>query len=158
MRSRASHARAPRVGTGIRLHPWLYAAVLLVLGGAAVSGCLWLWQDLRLADDAAAPRWLAPLHGGLALAGLVVLGALLPQHVRFAWAARRNRRSGVPMLALMLALGASGYGLYYGAQSWHAAVFWVHCAVGLAAVLALPLHMVLGRRRRPVPGVSKEGV
>ena len=149
----------PRVGTGIRLHPWLYRSLLAVLGGVALSGCLWLFQDVSvLSEGDPAPRWLAQAHGAFALFSLVVVGALLPQHVRFAWAARRNRRVGLPLLVLMGLLGLSGYGLYYGPQDWHGLVMWTHAGVGLAAMLALPAHVFIGWRHRSHRKPTKDGL
>lgn len=138
----------PRVGTGIRLHPWHYTATLSILIGVTLSGLVWAVLAEGMEIEAPSLRWLAQTHGALALLSLVVLGALLPQHVRFAWAARRNRKSGGVMLATFVLLAASGYGLYYGAEAWHSAVTWAHIAVGVLATLVFPIHLLLGRRLR----------
>ena len=53
------------------------------------------------------------IHGGAAMIALLVIGALLPNHVARAWRARRNRIAGVGMLAINLVLVITAFALYY---------------------------------------------
>ena len=87
---------------------WLYAIGALVF----VSGVGWLADhylfagsaDFGDAHAAFEPLWLR-LHGAAAMAGLVVLGSLLPGHITRAWRSRTNRRSGLLMLSIAVLLG-----------------------------------------------------
>lgn len=96
----------------------------------------------------AKPMALA-VHGGAALAFLVVLGALLPTHVARAWRARRNRVSGSIFLAAIAALILTGYGLLYaGDEEVRFAVQWLHIGVGVVEPFLFLAHVLLGRRSR----------
>ncbi len=78
---------------------------------------------------------------------LVVLGTLLPSHVRFAWHARRNRPNGIALLLVLGFLIAGGYGLYYfGDERLRSWTSWSHLAVGLALPAMIVLHIWSGRR------------
>jgi hypothetical protein len=89
------------------------------------------------------------------MAGLVVVGSLLPLHVRRGWHQRRNLPLGIVLLSTVLLLTLSGYALYYfggeGARAWFSVFHW---AIGLAAPVAMVWHVVSGRRtaRRREPG------
>ena len=68
-------------------------------------------------------------------------------HIRRAIKAGRNLVTGWGMIAAMLALTASGFGLYYLAgESDRPAWSSVHWVVGLAAALLFVLHVLRGRR------------
>jgi heme A synthase len=137
----------------LRLRRWFYG----VFGVLFVSGAAWLafhqWgaveNEFGPAPNPAGP-WLLRLHGAAAMAALVLLGILLPLHVRRAWHARRNRSHGVLMLGLCALLVVTGYALYYagGEQIRHHAAL-IHDVLGLALPLFLIWHIVQGRRSRP---------
>jgi cation transport ATPase len=129
---------------------WLY----LIASVLFLSGTLW-W----LADIASERQWpganlthaskpfLLKIHGGFAMAFLFMLGTLWPNHIRRAWQAGQNRRSGVTLLAWLAALTATGYGLYYlgdeHLREWTAKA---HDALGGLALVVLLAHVWLGRR------------
>lgn len=139
----------PLQGTGVRLHRWHYRTVVAVFFGVAVSGALWsLLYDALGREPDSLSRLLLQWHGAFAMLALLALGALLPQHVRFAWHAARNRWSGGVMLAVAALVVATGYGLYYANESLRDWSKWIHLGIGLAAFAALPVHIWLGRRRR----------
>ena len=132
----------------------LYATGLLLL----LSGAAWLALHYSVgagvADTLPHPleAWLLRLHGLLAQAGLFVFGVVAAVHLPHGWRASRRlrwagqRRTGVLLCALALALAVSGYLLYYFAPEWlRPALGWGHAAVGLAMAAALTLH----RRRSP---------
>lgn len=134
-----------------RYRQLLYACVLLV----AASGLGWMLLGLALdPDDFSDPfrLWrhrLLITHGCAAYLLLWFAGSLFPQHQWGAWKARRNRGSGTALSAALLLLAISGLALYYPpADDWRDADSLVHQIVGGALVLLLPLHVVLGRRRR----------
>ena len=90
------------------------------------------------------------IHGGAAMAILVLVGMLLTGHVRLAWRARRNRYNGSLFLSTFGVLTVTGYELYYaGGENLRAWTSWIHLAIGLALPLFLILHIWLGKRTRP---------
>jgi hypothetical protein len=119
-----------------------------------VSGALWLLFHYFLrvhGQFGEAPHplesWWLRLHGAAAMLVLVVLGSLLPVHVRRGWHQRRNLLAGTILGAIGLLLIASGYALYYfGGEElrpWISAFHWV---VGLSALPLLMWHISRGRR------------
>ncbi len=135
---------------GQRHKRWLY----LIAGTLFLSGLLWWLAGFAPesgssgTDLARSSRpWLLKIHGGAAMAFLVMCGTLWPNHVRRAWRASQNRRSGVMLVAWLALLTVSGYGLYYfgdeRVREWTA---WVHDLLGLLAVAILGAHVWLGHR------------
>ena len=128
---------------------WLYASTLLLYG----TGAVWAWLHYLRASanefgaHSAAEPWLMKLHGAGAMVFLVVLGTLLPSHVRFAWHARRNRPNGIALLLVLGFLIAGGFGLYYfGGERLRSWTSWSHLAVGLALPAIIVVHIWSGRR------------
>ncbi|HYG05931.1 MAG TPA: hypothetical protein VD865_05910 [Stenotrophomonas sp.] len=134
---------------------WMRRLVYAVFGVCAGSGVLWLVYRYAVPyRDAFGPaphpllrHWLA-LHGASALGMAAILGLLWLPHVRPGWRNRRNHRSGSVLLASLLVLAASGWGLYYlgneGVRAWLASAHWI---LGLGVIIALPWHVWRGRRR-----------
>ena len=90
---------------------------------------------------------LLMVHGGAAMATLLLLGALVPLHVQRAWRAGKNRAAGVAMVTLNAVLIVTAFGLYYsGSETLRPWMSDVHLWVGLAFPLLLLIHVVLGRR------------
>ena len=92
-----------------------------------------------------AQAWLLRLHGAAAFASLLTLGALLPIHVKRAWRAAKNRRSGTALGSLVALQILTGYALYYAADALRDRAGQVHLALGLGLPVMLALHIVLGR-------------
>jgi hypothetical protein len=94
--------------------------------------------------------WSLRLHGACAMLVLVVIGSLLPVHVRRGWHLRKNLLAGCAMGTLALLLIASGYALYYfggeEARPWISAFHW---GLGVGAPLVLTWHVWRGRRSYP---------
>ena len=119
----------------------------------AVTGVSWLVPhfflaskgDFRAGHHPVEP-WALRLHGAAAMGFLVGLGSVLPVHARRAWQVRRNVRTGVSMLAAIVALIATGYALYYASSEelrpWISTIHW---CVGLALLPVLILHDRSGR-------------
>lgn len=131
---------------------WLFGA----FATAFVTGTAWWvlhrWFQVN-GEFGPAPHtaepWLIRLHGAAAILTLILLGSLLTQHVRRAWLARRNRRSGTLLLAFNALLALTGYALYYaGGESLRALASNAHFALGLALPVMLVLHIAFGRRSR----------
>ncbi len=141
---------------GIRLsrrhQVWVYAA----FGVLFLSGALWLpfhfggrsQGEFGTASNPAEP-WLLKVHGAAAMVTLIVLGSLLPGHVRRGWNIRRNHRSGITLLALNGLLILSGYALYYfGGEESRAVISVLHWILGLLLPALLAWHVWQGWRLR----------
>lgn len=137
----------------LRLSPrhrrWFYGAMTALY----LSGAGWLllhWLTTR-ADAEAPPHpaqpWLMKVHGAAAMLALVVLGTLIPLHIRRGWRAHRNRTTGAIMVGVTALLILTGSGLYYaGSEALRDATANIHDAVGLALPLIIVWHVVRGRR------------
>ena len=91
--------------------------------------------------------WALKLHGLASMISLVVLGTLLPLHVRRGWHSRRNRTSGSGLLAVMLLLTLSGYALYYTShESIRSLASFGHKWIGLLLPVVISVHIWIGRR------------
>src|SRR5262245_50421517 len=99
-----------------RHRTWFYG----IFTALFLSGLLWWifhnWFQTK-GDFGLEPhpleKWWLKLHGAAAMGALVVLGTLLPLHMKRAWHAGRNRSNGVSLILVCLMLIVSGYGLYY---------------------------------------------
>jgi hypothetical protein len=127
---------------------WLTYAVLLTLW---VSGAAWLWLQYwappaGFEGHPAQPLWMK-LHGLAAMVFLLLLGALLPTHVKPGWAKKKQRLSGTLLLALLGILIASGWGLYYlSEEQGRQAVSLMHWVLGLGMPAFSIYHFV--RRKK----------
>ncbi len=131
----------------------LYAAFAVL----TVTGAVWLVADWRK-DPMEPDLWqeIAPLmlmlHGGGAMVALMLLGALVPLHIRGGWRSGRNRLTGPTMIAVNAMLIATAFGLYYaGSDTLRPWVSDVHILVGVTLPLALLVHVWRGRRTRQRP-------
>jgi len=128
----------------------LYAVLALVF----LSGVAWAYWNYFVASpgdfEMTAKAWAMKVHGGAAMAALVLIGMLLNVHVRFAWRAGRNRANGSVFLSAFAVLTITGYGLYYaGGETLRAWTSWIHLAIGLILPILLLIHILLGRKTRP---------
>ena len=127
----------------------LYSASLLLF----VSGAAWAWEN-HLDETARAGEalrrlkpWLLKMHGFSAMGFVLLLGTLLPGHVRRAWHAHKNRGNGAFFLAAVSLLTLSGYALYYlGDEDWRDGVGKFHLWLGITGPLLLICHMRSGRK------------
>jgi hypothetical protein len=128
----------------------LYGAFGLML----FTGAVWLvadWQKTSSGEDfwQRGAAWLLMLHGGGAMATLLLLGAVMPMHAYRGWRSRRNRVSGVLMLALNAMLIATSFGLYYiASETVRPWISNIHITAGFCLPVLIVLHMALGRRTR----------
>lgn len=144
---------APVIRLGARHKRLAYATFAMLWA----SGTLWLLFHYFLGTDGdfgpephPLEQWWLRLHGLLVMFALVAIGSLATNHMRLAWNRKKNRRTGLPMLALTAWLATTGYTLYYFSTDANAA--WLpllHWTVGLALPLALVIHIAVGRRRVP---------
>ena len=136
----------------MRLNPYFLWAVYSAFVLLFVSGTAWLLAD-QLKDGVNGELWQAAgasllmIHGGTAMATLLLLGALFPLHMQRGWRARKNRLTGSTMITFNAILIVTAFGLYYlGSEALRPWISDAHIAVGLALPLLLFVHVMLGRR------------
>jgi hypothetical protein len=133
----------------MRLGKWHRRLVLAALIAVAASGVLWFaLHDVMEREPGALLRVLLVGHGIASFASAIAFGSLLPLHVLVGYSQKRNLVSGLTLVFAMTLLIASALFLYYGGEESRAAARLVHLVVGFAAVIVVPLHMVLGRKNR----------
>jgi hypothetical protein len=136
----------------LRLDPRFLTALLATFAVLFLTGVGWLAIDqsrgMALSEAAqAASADLLAVHGGVAMIALLLIGAILPMHVRIAWRLRRNRVTGVVMLGTNALLIATAFALYYaGAEGLRAWASDLHIAAGLALPIIIAVHAIIGRR------------
>lgn len=126
----------------------LYAISAVV----ALSGVAWLYGHYAGPAEGM-PSWFTPvsleIHGGAMMVLLILAGSVVALHAPTGWREGKNRRSGVVLSAILFALTATGFLLYYlGNEEMRAATSVVHWTLGLASALMLPMHAWFGRRSR----------
>lgn len=134
----------------------LHKALLYSLGGVLyLSGALWMllhagllrWDPLGSAG-LEVKHYLLVTHGVVSMPFLIVLGSLIPVHMKKGWAAKRSVRSGTAMVLTNLVLLLTAAALYYvGDESWRAMSSVIHRSVGAIVVVLLLLHLRAARGR-----------
>lgn len=135
-----------------RLPRWQEWAVYIGFALLLATGIAWLLLDkfVRVAGDFGpvphpAEHLALVVHGIAAYGFLIVAGAMIPVHIRVGWNTRRNLKSGIGVVALLLFLTVSALSLYYvGNDAILSRVGLIHWLVGLIALPVLVIH-VLGR-------------
>ena len=138
----------------MRFSPSYTLASYLIAFALLGSGVAWIVADqLKVgADTEFWQRVVATslmVHGGAAMAALLLLGALGEVHMRRAWRARRNRATGVIMVVVNGSLIASAFALYYsGSETLRPWISNLHIAFGIALPLFILAHIAIGRHSR----------
>ena len=138
---------------------WVYWSSVLLFA----TGALWLLFHyfVRVHGEFgdrphALEIWWLRLHGAAAMLTLLVLGSLVPIHVRRGWHQRKNLLAGAILGTLAVTLIASGYALYYfggeDVRPWISALHWL---IGLSAPLVLTWHIWRGRQHRKRSSVEQ---
>jgi len=131
------------VPLSVRFRVTLYSIVAVLF----VTGVAWIALDRAVWPETS--TYLLRLHGGAAMVMLVLLGALLPLHMRIAWRRRRNRASGLVMVVANAVLVVTAFGLYYtGSETLRHWTSELHIVIGLALPLLVAGHVVVGHRSR----------
>jgi hypothetical protein len=136
-----------------RRHEWF---AYIVSASVFLTGTGWAWLHFfksspnEFAGTSTAETWMLKAHGAAAMLVLVLVGTLLPFHIKFAWRAGRNLRTGFTLFAVLGFLCLTGYGLYYAGderlRAWTSAA---HLWVGLALPVIISLHAWRGKTTRP---------
>ena len=141
------HGRTSLKGLGIKLSPTQKYLSYMGFVIVAISGVWWsLLHDALASKSFELMHNLLVTHGASAFISLIILGALMPQHMRLAWHVKRNRMSGGIMAMIALVIVVTGFGLYYSNEYWRDPIKWTHLIVGLVSIAALILHIWYGRR------------
>ena len=138
-----------------RLPAWHEWSIYAAFATLVLTGATWLIIHNFVVvagpfgpQPSAVEPWLLRVHGAATTVFLVLVGALIPNHIRLAWRARRHRWTGGLTASAMLVLAASGDGLYYIAEeNVRPITSLLHWIVGIAACVALGVHALIGRRR-----------
>jgi len=144
--------RADHLRLTPRFRAWIYGTITVLF----ITGVTWwaLGKWGRVETDFGetahpAASWMLRIHGAAAMLMLIVLGILVPLHVRRGWIANRNRRSGAGLVAAMVVLTLTGWLLYYsGGENLRSASSALHTWLGLALPLIVVVHIWFGRRSR----------
>ena len=138
----------------MRLDPRFRLALYAALACLLVTGAGWLAAD-RMMRHSSSPieAWqtasaiLLMLHGGLAMATLMLLGALFPLHMQRSWRSGRNRPTAAAMVAFNGTLVVTSFGLYYaGSETIRPWMSGIHTALGLLLPVLVLVHVAVGRR------------
>lgn len=136
-----------------RLDPPFRFTVYVAFAVLFASGAAWLVAD-RMKESSEGEIWqesaayLLMLHGGTAMLILMLLGALVPVHIERAWRARKNRATGIVMVAFNAVLIVTALGLYYlASEALRPCASDIHIAFGLSLPLLFLAHVQIGRRR-----------
>jgi len=136
----------------LRLDPRFRFSLYAAFSVLFVTGAGWLLAD-QMKDGSSAEAWqvtatyLLMLHGGAAMATLMLLGALFPLHISRAWRSRKNQTTGMVMVAFNAVLILSAFGLYYfGSDTLRPWTSGLHTGIGLGLPVLFIVHVVVGRR------------
>jgi hypothetical protein len=135
----------------LRLKPSFRFSIYAAFAVLFLTGASWLladWQKNISGDEIwqQTVAYLLMVHGGAAMATLLLLGALIPVHGLRAWRSKKNRVSGSVMVTLNAVLIVTAFGLYYlGSETVRPWMSWIHIAAGLSLSLSFPVHIFLGR-------------
>lgn len=138
----------------LRLNPRFRFSLYSAFAVLFSTGIGWLFADLKK-DSADGDIWqqtgayLLMLHGGGAMLTLLLIGALIPVHIRREWRSGNNLVSGSIMIAFNALLVMTAFGLYYlGSEALRPWISWVHITVGICLPVLFVVHILLGRLTR----------
>ena len=138
----------------IKLSPrhrfWSYTVFSFLFG----SGVIWLWahylstsSENIFSGSNTIEAFSMKIHGAAAMAMLIVLGSLIPVHMKRGWTAHVNRWNGIILISVNIVLILTGYGLYYtGDDDLRNLAHVTHVLFGLTFPLFLIWHIWSGRK------------
>jgi len=142
----------PRLAVLTRFHKRM---IYLTISLLWFSGALWFYWQIsgQSANDFGSgthpgQAMIMRIHGAIAMAFLVLIGTLLPLHMRPGWRQGDHRVSGGSVFGTCLLLILTGWGLYYiGDETLRHSISLAHTYVGLALPLVITAHVMLARSR-----------
>ena len=141
----------------MRLGLWQKMAIHCTAATVGLSGLLWfILHDLVDDDPGELAHWLLTLHGVSAYAALLVVGSLLPVHVRAGWLRRRNLVTGLAVVTTTAILGVTAMLLYYGSEEVQMRAKWVHLAFGFGSLVLFPAHAFVRPKKRELAVVPRD--
>jgi hypothetical protein len=130
---------------------WLVLALLFATGFVLTPGALELrleWE-LPLRLPGGSRILVAAAHAFAAFASLLVIGALIPLHMRSGLRRQRSVVTGIGLLVLFGLLAISGLAIYYvSSETWSVWSSISHLGVGITLAVPLAVHVIKGRRIR----------
>jgi len=131
---------------------WSYTAFAMLY----LSGILWIFlhYGVRYQNEIGKSvhplePWSLKIHGAAAMFTLIILGTLIPIHMKKGWKAKRNRQNGVFLISINLLLMLTGYSLYYaGGERLRSVSYWAHIIIGVLFPAILAGHIIGGRKTR----------
>jgi hypothetical protein len=135
----------------LRLDPQFRWAIYLAFAVLFVTGAGWLVAD-ELKDSADVWQSVAAnllmVHGGVAMVTLMLLGALIPLHLRRTWRAGKNLVTGTAMATFNVILIGTAFGLYYlGSEEVRPWMSRIHYVLGVGLPALMVVHVIRGRRK-----------
>ncbi|SDO23357.1 hypothetical protein [Afipia sp. GAS231] len=137
----------------MRLKPSLRFSTYAAFATLFLTGAGWLvadWQKDISSDDIwqSTAVYLLMVHGGAAMATLLLIGALIPVHVLRGWRSGKNMVSGSVMITLNALLIVTAFGLYYlGSETVRPWMKLIHLGAGFGLPALFAVHIFLGRRQ-----------
>lgn len=115
-------------------------------------------QDWQQLDPIPLTIYTLKIHGLSAYFFLVILGSLIPLHIRPLFKARQNLITGLPFLIGMIVLTSSGTLLYYSPESMTEKIKLAHIFIGITLILFLPLHIFIGKKKRLILAFKRKKI
>ena len=84
---------------------------------------------------------LIKIHAASAFLAMIGFGFLLARHLPPAWRTHRQRLSGLPLVALVVTMIVTGYGLFYSGEELRPLLADVHLYTGLSLPVILVVHI-----------------
>lgn len=110
-----------------RIFSWISIPICSLSGISFLLG-----SQFQLSRSTLSNHSVLTIHGISAMAVLIILGSILPAHLKVGLYSKKNMVSGLSQLALLLLLTVSSAFLYYGSEDLREAIVLTHWVVGLA--------------------------
>lgn len=109
-----------------RISSWMSIPICSISGISFLLG-----NQFQLSRATLGNHSVLAIHGISAMAVLIILGSILPAHLKVGLHSKKNMISGLSQLSLLILLTVSSAFLYYGSEDLREAVVLSHWVVGL---------------------------
>ena len=130
---------------------WFYGSYSLLY----LSGLAWIFFHYFISGPQGENKihplepWSLKIHGAASFLTLIVLGSLIPNHMKRGWKSKINLQNGLLLIAVNLILIVTGYALYYaGGEGLRFFVHWIHILFGILIPAFIFWHISQGRKYR----------